>query len=135
MVTVPDLTGKSLDEALTMLQAAGLLKGNLTQVHTPRLPAGRVLDQKPEPGSDVERSLPVGLLLSQGDVDDRFIMPDLIGRRADGVIGRLTAWDFTVADIRYVYYPGATAGIIVKQDPPSGFRVQKRNRISLEVSR
>ena len=135
MVTVPDLTGKSLDEALTMLQAAGLLKGKLTQVHTPRLPAGRVLDQKPEPGSDVERSLPVGLLLSQGDVDDRFIMPDLIGRRADGVIGRLTAWDFTVADIRYVYYPGAAAGIIVKQDPPSGFRVQKRNRISLEVSR
>jgi len=134
-VTVPDLAGKSLDEALTMLQAAGLLKGKLTQVHTPRLAAGRVLDQKPEPGSVVERSLPVGLLLSQGDVDDRYIMPDLIGLKADGVIGRLNALGFKVADIRYVYYPGAAAGIVVKQDPPSGFRVKKRNRISLEVSR
>jgi beta-lactam-binding protein with PASTA domain len=134
-VTVPDLAGKSLDEALTMLQAGGLAKGKLTQVHTPRLPAGRILDQKPEPGSLVERNLPVGLLLSQGDVDDRFIMPDLIGRRADRVIGRLKALEFKVADIRYVYYPGATAGIVVKQDPPSGFRVQKRNRISIEVSR
>ena len=134
-VTVPDLAGKSLDEALTMLQAAGLLKGKLTQVHTPRLAAGRVLDQKPEPGSVVERSLPVGLLLSQGDVDDRYIMPDLIGLKADGVIGRLNALGFKVADIRYVYYPGASAGLVVKQDPTNGFRVQKRNRISLEVSR
>jgi beta-lactam-binding protein with PASTA domain len=62
-------------------------------------------------------------------------MPDLIGLRADGVIGRLDAWGFKVADIRYVYYPGAAAGLIVKQDPPNGFRVQKRNRISFEVSR
>lgn len=134
-VTVPDLVGKSLDEALTLLQAGSLAKGKLTQVHTPRFPAGRILDQKPKPGSVVERNLPVGLLLSQGDVDDRFIMPDLIGRRADRVIGRLKALDFKVADIRYVYYFGAAAGIIIKQDPPSGFRVQKRNRISLEVSR
>ena len=134
-VTVPDLVGKSLDEALTMLQAGGLAKGKLTQVHTPRLPAGRILDQRPAPGAVVERNLPVGLLLSQGDVDDSFIMPDLIDRRANRVIGRLKALDFKVADIRYVYYPGAAAGIIVKQDPPSGFRVQKRNRISLEVSR
>ncbi|MCX6571520.1 MAG: PASTA domain-containing protein [Candidatus Aminicenantes bacterium] len=134
-VTVPDLAGKSLDETLTLLQAAGLLKGKLTQVHTPRLPAGRVLDQKPAPGAVVERNLPVGLLLSQGDVDDRYIMPDLIGLKADGVIGRLNVLGFKVADIRYVYYPGASAGIVVKQDPTNGFRVQKRNRISLEVSR
>lgn len=134
-VTVPDLVGKSLAEALTLLQAAGLVRGNLSQVHTPRLPAGRVLAQKPEPGTAVERNDPVGLLLSQGDLDDRYIMPDLIEKRADTVIDKLKALDFKVADIRYVYYPGAAAGIIVKQDPPNGFRVQKRSRISLEVSR
>jgi beta-lactam-binding protein with PASTA domain len=134
-VTVPDLSRKTLDEALTLLQAAGLTKGRLTQVHTPRLPAGRILAQKPEPSSIVERNFPIGILLSQGDLDDRYIMPDLIGRRADLVIARLDGWGFKVADIRYVYYPGASAGIIVKQDPPNGFRVQKRNRISLEVSR
>jgi beta-lactam-binding protein with PASTA domain len=62
-------------------------------------------------------------------------MPDLIGLKADGVIDRLNALGFKVADIRYVYYPGASAGLVVKQDPTNGFRVQKRNRISLEVSR
>jgi serine/threonine-protein kinase len=135
VVSVPDLAGKPLDEALTVLQANGLTRGKLTQVHTPRQPAGRILAQKPEPAAVVDRGFPVGLLLSQGDVDDRYIMPDLIGRRADGVIARLNAWGFKVADIRYVYYPGAAAGLIVRQDPPNGYRVQKRNRISFEVSR
>lgn len=135
-VTVPDLAGKSLPEALTLLQAGGLVKGNLSQVHTSRLPAGRVLDQKPGPGTVVERNFPVGLLLSQGDLDDRFVMPDLlVGLRADRVIGRFKATGFKVADIRYVYYPGQTAGIIVGQDPRPGFPVHKRGRITLEVSR
>jgi len=134
-VAVPDLAGKALDEALTLLQAAGLTKGRLTQVHTPRRPAGRIMDQRPAAGTVVERGFPIGLLLSQGDVEDRYIMPDLIGRRADGVIGRLDGWGFKVADIRYVYYPGAEAGLVVKQDPPNGYRIEKRNRISLEVSR
>lgn len=132
---VPDLAGKTLDEALTLLQAAGLTKGKLTQIHTPRLPAGRILAQRPAPETVVERSFPVGLLLSQGDIDDRYVMPDLIGLRADAVIARLENWGFKVADIRYVYYPGATAGLIVKQDPTNGYRIQKRNRISIEVSR
>jgi beta-lactam-binding protein with PASTA domain len=134
-VTVPDLASKPLDEALTLLQAAGLTKGRLTQVHTPRLPAGRILAQKPAPGAVVERSFPVGLLLSQGDLDDCYVMPDFIGLRADRVIARLNAWGFKIADIRYVYYPGAPAGLIVRQDPPNGFRIQRRNRITLEVSR
>jgi serine/threonine-protein kinase len=134
-VTVPDLAEKPLEEALTLLQAAGLTRGKMTQVHTRRLPAGRILDQRPVRGAVVERGFSVGLLLSQGDLDARYVMPDLIGRRADGIVGRLDAWGFKVADIRYVYYPGAPAGLIVKQDPPNGFRIQKRNRISFEVSR
>lgn len=135
-VTVPDLAEKTLDEALTLLQAAGLKKGPITQVHTPRLPAGKILDQQPAPGAVVERDFPVGLLLSQGGLDDVFMMPDLlVGLRADAVIGRFDAWGFKVADIRYVYYPGAQAGLIVGQDPKPGYPVRRRARISLEVSR
>jgi serine/threonine-protein kinase len=134
-VAVPDLTGLTLAEALTALQAAGLGKGTVTQVHTAARPAGRILDQRPAAGTVVDRGFGVGLLLSQGGLDARYLMPDLIGLRADSVIGRLDGAGFKVADIRYVYYPGAPAGLIVKQDPPNGYRIQKRNRISLEVSR
>jgi len=134
-VSVPDLAGKTLEESLTMLQAAGLTRGRMTQVHTPRLPAGRILDQRPAAGAVVERGFAVGLLLSQGGVDGVYMMPDLVYLKADAVIQRFDAWGFKVADIRYVYYPGQPAGIIVSQDPRQGFPVRRRGRISIEVSR
>lgn len=134
-VTVPDVLNRPLDEALTLLREAGLSKGRLSQVHSSRFPAGRVIGQRPGAGSVIDRGSPVGLLVSQGELEDRYIMPDLIGLRADKVIDRFKMLGLKVADVRHVYYPGAAAGLIVRQEPPSGYRVHARNRISLEVSR
>jgi beta-lactam-binding protein with PASTA domain len=134
-VRVPNLENKSLETALTLLQAGGLFKGKLTQIHSSRYPAGRVIAQKPAPDEAVERNGQVGLLLSQGGREDRYIMPDLIERKADRVLARLKALDFKVADIHYRYYPGRSSGFILGQFPLAGFRIQKRNLITLEVSR
>jgi serine/threonine-protein kinase len=134
-VVVPDIQGKSLEATTDLLRQAGLGKGKSTQIHTAKYSAGRIIAQKPSPESIVERNTSVGLLISQGDREDRYLMPDLIGRRADTVISKLKELDFRVADIHYVYYPGLASGIIVKQSPPNGYRIQKRNQITLEVSR
>jgi beta-lactam-binding protein with PASTA domain len=135
-VKVPDLLNKSLDDVLTLLQASGLYKGKLSQIHTSRYPAGRVIAQKPAPDEVVERNAQVGLLLSQGGREDRYVMPDLlVGLRADRVIAWLKGMDFKIADIQYRYYPGRSSGYIVGQFPPAGSKIQKRNLITLEVSR
>ena len=134
-VTVPGLEGKSLESVLTLLQSSGLLKGKLTQIHTSRYPAGRVIAQRPAPDEVVERNSAVGLLLSQGSREDRYVMPDLIERRADRAIAWLKGLDFKVADIQYRYYPGRSSGFVVGQFPLAGSKVQKRNLITLEVSR
>jgi beta-lactam-binding protein with PASTA domain len=134
-VRVPDLENKSLDTVLTVLQSSGLTKGKMTQIHTRRFPAGRVIAQTPAPDEVVERNAQVGLLLSQGAREEQYVMPDLIGRRADQVIARLRDLDFKVADIHYVYYPGLMSGVVIKQYPLNGYRIQKRNLITLEVSR
>lgn len=134
-VTVPNLVNKSLDAALTVLQSSGLYKGGLSQVHTARYPAGRIIAQEPGPDTIAERNAQVGLLLSQGDREDRFVMPDLIGQKAERVTAWLKSIGFKVADVQYRYYQGRSAGFILGQYPLAGFRVQKRNLITLEVSR
>jgi len=134
-VRVPNLENKSLETALTLLQASGLFKGKLTQIHTSRYPAGRVIAQKPAADEAVERNGQVGLLLSQGGREDRYIMPDLIERKADRVLARLKVLDFQVADIHYRYYPGRSSGYVLGQFPLAGYRIQKRNLITLEISR
>jgi len=134
-VQVPSLEGMAMEVALPALKEAGLYKGMVSQIHTPRAAAGRILAQNPPVQEEVGRGSAVGLLVSQGDWEDRYVMPDLIGKRADRMIARLKDLDFKIGDIRYSYYPGLGKGIIIKQFPLDGYKVQKRNLITLEVSR
>lgn len=107
----------------------------MTQIHTSLFPAGRILAQQPAALTEVPHNTAVGLLVSQGERELKFLMPDLIYKKAASVVERLKSMDFKVSDIRYVSYPGWEPGIIVNQMPPPGFRIQRRNLISLEVSK
>jgi serine/threonine-protein kinase len=134
-IAVPALEGRSLEAALPLLKDSGLFKGKLTQIHTPRFPAGKILAQRPQAEEAAERNSAIGLLVSQGDREERYVMPDLIGKNAATVIDQLKAMDFMIGDSRSTYYPGLGKGIIIKQSPPNGYKIQKRNLITLEVSR
>jgi serine/threonine-protein kinase len=134
-VAVPALEGRSLEAALPLLKDSGLFKGKLTQIHTPRFPAGKILAQRPQAEEAAERNSAIGLLVSQGDREERYVMPDLIGKNAATVIDQLKAMDFMIGDSSSTYYPGLGKGIIIKQSPPNGYKIQKRNLITLEVSR
>lgn len=136
MIEVPSLIGRSLEAAVKTLAEAGLQKGQISQIHTPRYAAGRIISQEPAPGSSpVSRNSAIDLLVSQGEAEPEFVMPDLIERPAGRTVARLNELGFRVADIRYSYYPGHDAGIILNQFPRAGYSVSKRSLISLEVSR
>lgn len=135
IVEIPDLLGKSLETAVQTLASVGLSRGTISQVHSRQYPAGRIIAQVPKPGGKVKRSTAINLLISQGEQELKYVMPDLIGRRADQALARLKELGFKVANVRSSYYPGLEPGIIIKQTPPHGFAVQKRNLISLEVSK
>ena len=134
-VTVPKLIGKNLQTVNSILKEVGLYKGKISQVHTSKYAAGKIMAQQPSPSEVVARNSPVNLLVSQGQREKKYLMPDLIGKQAEAVIAKLKAMNFKIEDIRYVYYPGLESGIIIKQFPPQGFRIQKRNLITLEVSK
>ena len=134
-VAVPALEGRSLEAAMPLLRDSGLFKGRITQIHTPRAAAGKILAQRPQAGEPAERNSAVGLLVSQGDREGRYVMPDLIGLDADTTVARLRELEFKIGDIRYSYYPGLSRGVIIRQSPPNGYRIQKRNLVTLEVSR
>ncbi|MFP4082926.1 MAG: PASTA domain-containing protein [Candidatus Aminicenantes bacterium] len=134
-VVVPDLIGKNLQSVDSLIHEAGLRKGSISQVHTPRYAAGKIIAQQPQPRQEIGRDSRINFLVSQGKREKRYLMPDLIGKRAHKVIEKLERMEFRVEDLRYSYYPGLESGIIIKQFPPQGFRIQKRNLITLEVSK
>ncbi len=134
-VLVPKLQGVSLESSVEILKELGLVRGQVSQVHTPLFAAGKIIAQQPQASEEVARNTPVGLLVSQGEWEEKFLMPDLIGKQARFVMARLKEMEFKIADVRYTYYPGLDPGIIIKQSPPPGYRIQKRNLITLEVSK
>jgi serine/threonine-protein kinase len=134
-VTVPRLEGRSLETATQTLKSVGLRKGRISQIHTRQYAAGRIIAQQPPASEAIGRNAPVDILVSQGAWEARYIMPDLIEKNADAVIRQLKTLDFQVAEVHSSYYPGLGPGIIIKQSPAHGFRVQKRNQITLEVSK
>lgn len=96
---------------------------------------GTVLVQRPPPGSSVPGPVETGLLVSRGAWGWDYVMPDLIARNADAVVGALRRAGLKVTDIRYRSYPGVPQGVVLRQIPPSGHRVSPRDAISLDVSR
>jgi serine/threonine-protein kinase len=134
-VSVPKLTGKDLQSVGEIFQDVGLVKGNISHVHTSGFPAGRVISQHPPEQTEVPVHSSVNLLVSQGDLEERYLMPDLLGKQASQVIAKLKEMGFRVGDIRRSYYPGLSSGIIINQNPSQGTQIRKRNIISLEVSR
>jgi len=134
-VVVPQLAGKNLQSINSILEEAGLRKGKISQVHTSKYAAGKIITQLPQASEEIGRNSRVSLLISQGQREKRYLMPDLIGKQANKVIAKLKDMEFRVEDLRYSYYPGLESGIIIKQFPPQGFRIQKRNLITLEISK
>jgi beta-lactam-binding protein with PASTA domain len=117
------------------LRDTGLRMGRISQIHTSQYAAGRIIAQQPSASEIVGRNARVNFLASQGAWEARYIMPDLIEMKAASVMRQLKAMDFQVTEVHYSYYPGLGPGIIIKQSPVHGFRVQKRNLITLEVSK
>ena len=134
-VTVPSLVGRTLQAILPTLQDAGLRKGKISHVHTSQYAAGKIIGQYPLPEEEIPINAWISLLVSQGEREQKFLMPDLLGRQASPTIARLKEMGFRIGDMRRSYYPGLDSGIIINQSPRQGNRILKRNKISLEVSK
>ena len=134
-VSVLNFRGRALQAILSTLQETGLRKGRVSHVHTSQYAAGKIISQYPPPDEEVGINTRINMLVSQGDHEQKFLMPDLLGKRLSLVSSRLRALGFKVGDVRRMYYPGLESGIIINQIPEQGKQILKRNRIILEVSK
>ncbi|SPT54384.1 Serine/threonine-protein kinase pknB [Actinomyces bovis] len=75
MVTVPDVKGKSQSEARSLLQAAGLVVGDVTTEDAAGFDAGEVIRTTPVAGTSVKRGATISLVVASGKVT----VPTVVG--------------------------------------------------------
>lgn len=132
-LTLPAVEGQSLRTARVALEQTRVDVARVAEVDDPA-EEGTVLVQHPAAGEVEAVEGGVSLLVSRGSLRRDYVMPDLIGQRADAVLAPLTAAGLKIADLRYKSYPGAPSGVVLRQSPPAGHRVSPRSTVSLEVS-
>lgn len=134
-LSVPSVEGESLRSGRLTLEQAGVNVGRVLEV-TNAAEEGTILLQRP-PAGETDRLAEEGasLLVSRGPGNRDFVMPDLIGRRADAVVAWLREAGLNVTDVNYKPYLGVEPGVVLRQTPPSGYRVTPQAAVALDVSR
>lgn len=120
-VKVPDVRGKSVAEATSMLATAGLLmREDPPRRPDPKVPSDHILSQDPDPGSVLRRQRAVRIRVSDGQRDP--ILPNVINQPERSAELTLAQEGVQIAgkdEIRSGDYP---AGTVVAQDPPGRTR-------------
>jgi beta-lactam-binding protein with PASTA domain len=134
-LSVPSVEGESLRSGRLTLEQAGVNVGRILEV-TNAAEEGTILLQRP-PAGETDKLAEEGasLLVSRGPGNRDFVMPDLIGRKADAVLAWLREAGLNVTDVNYKPYLGVEPGVVLRQTPPSGYRVTPRAAVALDVSR
>ncbi|MGH3858044.1 Stk1 family PASTA domain-containing Ser/Thr kinase [Actinokineospora sp.] len=129
-VTVPDLTGKTKDEATAELQKLQLQVSGVeeTPVEDPA-EVGKVVSQTPNGGLSVNVGTQVKLTV--GKAPEAVEVPNLIGQDYDNAAANLTKLGFKPQ--RKDVSSDQPAGTVVNQSPKSG-KLKPGSTVTLEVS-
>ncbi len=133
-IVVPDLTGYRLEESRKLIKENDLVRRHVSYISSEKVPATYVISQSFEPGAKVPINSEIDILVSKGKSEKSYIMPDIIGRRADTVLVFFERLGLKIENITKVPYPGLDPDIIIRQNPSPGFRISTKNRISIQVS-
>jgi serine/threonine-protein kinase len=130
-VAVPDVAGKSPDEATAALQAAGFLVAQQTP-YNETVPAGQVIGTDPQAGTGAPRDSTVNLLVSNGPAPVN--VPDVSKQTYDQAAATLTGLGFTVtrADVFDATIPKDQ---VVGTDPGAGTAAPKGSQVTVNVSK
>ena len=135
MINVPDLKDQNLRQARILLSQSGLKLGDLqAQAYSGEVKAGSVLAQNPPPNLAVKRSSGVDVLVSLGERDVYYVMPNLKGKPAASVRKALYAAKLVIGRITYSQDPAYGNDCIIRQNPLPGEEVKKGSVVSLTVN-
>ncbi|OWY82902.1 Stk1 family PASTA domain-containing Ser/Thr kinase [Rhodococcus sp. BUPNP1] len=122
-VTLPDLTGRPVDEARRILDEAGLTVGEIREVFDADVDEGRVVGTDPEEGEDVGAGGTVTLLVSNA-----VKVPSMLGRSVGSARDELTRLGFEV-EVRQL--GDSDRSVVIGQNPGAGRRAEQGSTVTL----
>ena len=131
-VTVPDVTGMTLENAELALADAGLEVGRITEEATDDVEANTVLSQTPVADEVVAEGSRVDLVVASAV--EGVEVPDVVGLSLDDATATLEDAGLTVRS-EEVFSDDVEIGLVTAQSPRPGTRIESGAEVALSVSK
>jgi serine/threonine-protein kinase len=129
---IPDVTGKTVAQAMAILKHAGFknVTANPTPIPNLRVGAGLVVRTDPPKGTTVKTSTPITLKVSGGGV----AVPNVVGQSQSDAQNTLTNAGLFYRIITQQGPPGTPPGMVWKTTPKAGVAVLPHGSVTIYVS-
>jgi serine/threonine-protein kinase len=131
-IVLPDVTGKSIVEALNELSSRGLSIRKEGEEFNQNLAPGVVLRQSPPAGMNVRKGKTIKVTISQGG--EMIYVPDLVGQTVRAADILLKSSSLMIGEISRKYSVVFGKDVVISQDPPASSSAEKDAVINLVVS-
>jgi beta-lactam-binding protein with PASTA domain/tRNA A-37 threonylcarbamoyl transferase component Bud32 len=129
---VPDVVGKSFDEASSDLQAAGFKVTRKDKESTDKDP-GTVLAQNPKGGARIDAGSTIALTVAKEP--SQIAVPDVTGEDAAAAVAALSGQGFVIdQQSKDVATPDGD-GVVLEQTPTGGKKAKKGSKVTIVVGK
>ena len=132
MKNVPDIAGKSQDDAKKALTEAGLALGAITDAYSEDVPQGQVISQSVASGTSVPHDTAVDVVLSKGR--EPLTVPSLGGMTADAAKTAIEALGL-IATPTEAFSDTVAEGQIISQQTNEGTILHRGDTVAYTVSK
>jgi serine/threonine-protein kinase len=128
---VPDVRGKTVDEATALLSDSNLAVGGTKQAFDEKVEKGLVVSSTPKTGTELKRGQSVDLVVSKGPAPVK--IPNLVGKTKESATATLTKAGL---EVKYAdaYSKTVPEGSVVSSNPKAGATVPKGGTVTLTIS-
>jgi beta-lactam-binding protein with PASTA domain/tRNA A-37 threonylcarbamoyl transferase component Bud32 len=128
---VPDVVGKTREEAVKAIEQAGFVLGEVDERPDSEKPEGTVVSQDPPAGKETTRGTRISIVVSMGP--ETVTVPDVVGVSRDQALRLLRSAGLGAGNISEE--PAAqNKGTVIRQNPPSGTKAPKGSVVDLVLS-
>lgn len=133
-LSVPNLVGKSVEEAQAELRPMDLKLREAKRVMNDQYPKDTIISLSPAPGEDIKQYAYIDAVVSLGS--KTFKLPDFTGKTLNEAREIATQLDLRVPleDVEYVQSADIPKGQIVGQTPDPQTMVERYSRVKLQIS-
>ncbi|GAA1733334.1 Stk1 family PASTA domain-containing Ser/Thr kinase [Aeromicrobium alkaliterrae] len=129
---VPDLRGKTVEEAQAILEDTKLELGTTREDYDQEVPAGQIIGvEGVAVGDQVKRDTAIDVVVSLGR--EPLDVTDYTGQSKDAAVSGLTAAGFS-PQVQEAFSENVAPGIVISQDPSSG-QVLRGDPVTITVSK